>query len=169
MATQEQANSFRDEMFISSLEPFTQTSIDFLKQMCESDEQFLHLTFDSFVELNQNLPPDRLAQHFVNAKKISKAELKAQICFDLCRFYLHQKKYELAKESVAECRENHLLTIEEYKTEGDATGIFLFSTFTEEELNGCLMACGMADDICTGLLLRMNESVMDQYNVSAAF
>lgn len=155
-------------MFISNLEPFTQTSIDFLTQICESDEPFLHLTFDSFVALDQSLPPDRLSQNFNNATKISTAELKAQICFDLCRFYLHEKKYELAKINALESRDNLALTRQEYA----ATAMpdreedeFLFCTFTEGELNGCLMACGVADQVSTGLLLRMNESIIEQYKV----
>lgn len=169
LATQEQANSFRDEMFISSLEPFTQTSIDFLNQMCDSDDKFIHLTFDSFVALNQSLPPDRLAQNFNVATRISKAELKAQIKFDLCRYYLHEKKNLLAKHSVIECRQNHELTKAEYAAKtGEPTDEFLFCTFTDIELRGCLMACGVISDESTRLLMRMNESIANDYKVNVS-
>lgn len=170
MATQEQANSFRDEMFLSSLEPFTQTSIDFLNQICDDDEPFKHLTYDSFVALNPNLPPDRLAQDFDNSVEITKAELKAQIYFDLCRFYLYDKKYELAKERVLDCRDNLALMKKEYEERAAKENKkdelnYLFCTFTNEELQGCLMACGVDETANIGLLHRMNESIIQNYKV----
>lgn len=164
MATQEQANSFRDEMFISWLESFTQPALDYLTQICESDEQFVHLTYDSFVALNPNQSPDRLAQSFDVTTNISKAELRAQLKFDLCLFYLHDKKYQLAKECVEASRENYRLMQDEYKARGGATE-YLFCTLTEDELLGCLMACGVSDAVDAGLLMQMNVSIMDQHKV----
>lgn len=174
MATQEQANSFRDEMFLTSLEPFTQTSIDFLNQIYNEDEPFIQLTFDSFVALSANAPPDG-AQDFDKAVVISKVELRAQIAFDLCRFYLYDKKYELAREKVLECRDNLALLKKEYEEKratGDAAespthdAPFLFCSFSEEELQGYLMACGVDETANIGLLHRMNDSMIQDYKVN---
>lgn len=166
LTTPEQANSFRDEMYISSLEPFTQTSIDFLNQMCDSVDPFIHLTFDSFVALNQSQPPDRLAQNFQAATRITKAELMAQIKFDLCRYFLHEKKTHLARESVIECRRNWEVMRAEYAAKlGRPTNEYLFCTFAEDELRGCLMACGVVSDDTTRLLMCMNDSVGNDYKV----
>lgn len=134
--------------------------------MCESEEPFLHLTVDSFVALNQTMPTDRLAQNFNCGIRISKPEFKAQVCFDLCRFYLHEKKYQLAKENIIKCRKNYELTREEYRAKNSVpANEFLFCTFSETELQGCVTACGVAENVDTGLLLRMNESLMEKYKV----
>lgn len=168
MTNQEQANSFRDEMFLSSLEPFTQTSIDFLNQICLDDEPFIHLTYSSFVALSPNSVSDRLEQDFENSIVISKAELKAQIAYDLCEFYLYDKKYVLAKQKAIECRDNLAILKKEYaekEIECDTNdgGQFLFCTFTDEELHGRLMACGLFENDSAGLLYRMNDSIMNKY------
>lgn len=174
MATQEQANSFRDEMFLSSLEPFTQTSIDFLTQICNDDEPFIQLTYESFVALSANAPPDG-AQDFDKAVVISKVERRAQIAFDLCRFYLYDRKYELAREKALECRDNLALLKKEYEEKRATSGAdstaqddapFLFCTFTEEELQGNLMACGVDETANIGLLHRMNDSMNQDYKVN---
>lgn len=159
-------------MFLSSLEPFTQTSIDFLTQICNDDEPFIQLTYESFVALSANAPPDG-AQDFDKAVVISKVELRAQIAFDLCRFYLYDKKYELARAKALECRDNLALLIKEYedkRTANDTESMepgapFLFCTFTEEELQGNLMACGVDETANIGLLHRMNDSMIQDYKV----
>lgn len=168
LTNQEQANSFRDEMFLSTLEPFTQTSIDFLNQICQDDEPFIHLIYGSFVALNPNSVSDRLEQDFENSIVISKAELRAQIAFDLCEFYLYDKKYDLAKQKAIECRDNLAALKKEYaekkiECNKDDGGQFLFCTFTDDELNGRLMACGLFEDENVGLLYRMNGSIMNKY------
>lgn len=168
MTNQEQANSFRDEMFLSSLEPFTQTSIDFLNQICLDDEPFIHLTYGSFVALSPNSVTDRLEQDFDNSIVISKAELRAQIAYDLCEFYLYDKKYNLAKQKAIECRDNLAILKKEYaekeiEVNQDDGGQFLFCTFTDEELHGRLMACGLFDSDSASLLYRMNSSIMKKY------
>ncbi|XP_031630488.1 integrator complex subunit 8 isoform X3 [Contarinia nasturtii] len=168
LINQEQANSFRDEMFLSSLEPFTQTSIDFLNQICQDDEPFIHLIYGSFVALNPNSVSDRMEQDFENSIIISKAELRAQIAFDLCEFYLYDKKYDLAKQKAIECRDNLAELKKEYaekkiECNNDDGGQFLFCTFTDDELNGRLMACGLFEDENVGLLYRMNGSIMNKY------
>lgn len=158
----------RDELFLSSLEPFTQNSIEFLNQICQDEEPFIHLTYGSFVALNPNAMSDKLEQDFENSIVISKAELRAQIAYDLCEYYLYDKKYELAKQKVIECRDNLQALKNEYaekqiECNKDDGGQFLFCTFSEDELQGRLMACGLFDSENVGLLYRMNESVMNKY------
>lgn len=160
-------------MFLSSLEPFTQTSIDFLAQICNDDEPFIQLTYDSFVPLSANATPDG-AQDFDKAVEISKVELRAQIAFDLCCFYLYDKKYELAREKVLECRDNLALLKMEYEEKRATSDVesssqdapFLFCTFSEDELQGNLMACGVDETANIGLLHRMNDSMIQDYKVS---
>lgn len=151
-------------MFVASLEPFTQTSIDFLMQICKDEEPFGMLTYDSFVSLHPN--SDRTVQNFDKVIPISKAELKAQIYYDLCTFYLHVKKYDLAREHIIECRKN----LDELKREcrGKDAARFLFCTFSEEEMYGYLLACGVANEPLS-LLHRMNQSVLHHYKVSILF
>lgn len=161
IANQEQANSFRDEMFLASLEPYTQTSIEFLIQMWQSDEPFIHLTYGSFVALTPN--SDRLEQDFENSMVISKSELRAQIAFDLCDFYLYDKKYDLAKQKAIECRDNLITLKREYAEKQIDDGEFLFCTFTEDELNGRLMACGIFENDNVNLLYQMNDAIMKKY------
>lgn len=155
-------------MFLSSLEPFTQTSIDFLNQICQDDEPFIHLTYGSFVALSPNSTSDKLEQDFENSMVISKAELRAQIAYDLCEFYLYDKKYELAKQKSIECRDNLAILKQEYAEKkidlnNDDGGQFLFCTFNEDELAGRLMACGIFGTEKDGLLYRMNDSIMKKY------
>lgn len=154
-------------MFLSSLEPFTQTSIDFLNQICQDDEPFIHLTYGSFVALSPNSTSDKLDQDFDNSMVISKAELRAQIAYDLCEFYLYDKKYELAKQKSIECRDNLATLKMEYAEKkidlNNDGGQFLFCTFSEDELIGRLMACGIFGTEKDGLLYRMNDSIMRKY------
>lgn len=161
-------------MFLSTLEPFTQTSIDFLTQICTDEEPFIQLTYESFVALSASGSPDG-AQDFEKSVVISKVELCAQIAFDLCRFYLYDKKYELAREKAVECREKLVLLKKEYEVKRTANGDestpsddmqFLFCTFTEDELQGNLMACGVDETANIGLLHRMNESMINDYKVN---
>lgn len=168
LSNQDQANSFRDEMFLSSLEPFTQTSIDFLNQICQEEDPFIHLTYGSFVALSPNSTPDRLEQDFDNSIVISKAELRAQIAFDLCEYYLYDKKYDLAKQKVIECRDNLNILKKEYaekqiECNKDDGGQFLFCTFTDDELHGRLMACGMLIDEDNRMLFNMYDSTLNKY------
>lgn len=155
----EQAILFRDELFVASLEPFTQTSLDFLQKLFENDDDiFVSLTYDSFVALNSN--SDVISQNFDVAIHISRTEVKTQICFDLCIFYLHIKKYDLARENAIACRNNLAELKREYEEKDDKE--FVFCTLNEEELHGCMLACGVAD-IPVGLLHRMSESVLQKY------
>lgn len=168
LTNQEQANSFREEIFSSPLEPYTQTSLEFLNQICQDEEPFIHLTYGSFVALNPNSMSERLEQDFDNSIVISKAELRAQIAYDLCEFYLYSKKYELARQKAIECRDNLATLKMEYAEkdiacDNDEGGQFLFCTFGEEELRGRLMACGLFEDSNLGLLYQMNGSIMQKY------
>lgn len=145
-------------MFVASLEPFTQTSIDFLQQIFNDNDTFIALTFDSFVALHSN--SDCTAQNFDCALTISKTELKTQICFDLCIFYLHIKKYDLARENAIACRNNLAELKKEYRAKQMQE--FLFCTLNEDELYGCMLACGVADQK-EDLLHSMNQSILQQY------
>lgn len=173
MIAQEQTSPFRDEMFLTSLEPFTQTSIDFLNEICRSAEPFIHLTYDSFIALSSNATENEKKQAFDSVAVISKPELTAQIAFDLCRYYLYDKKYELAREKVIECRDNLELAKKEYnekRANGETVDGFLFCAFSEDELQGCLMACGVDEKAEIGLLHRLNESVINNYkNITEIF
>ncbi|KAJ6650141.1 Integrator complex subunit 8, partial [Pseudolycoriella hygida] len=157
LVAQDQANSFRDEMFVESLKPFTQTSIDFLTQVCD-DEDFIALTYDSFVALTSN--SECTSQNFDQSIVITKTELRSQICFDLCTFYLHIKKYDLARVNAIACRNNLAELRKQYKAAEKSD--FVFCTFNEDELYGCMLACGVGDQKL-GLLHKMNESMLHHY------
>lgn len=144
-------------MFVESLKPFTQTSIDFLTQICDDDD-FIALTYDSFVALTSN--SERTSQNFDQSIVMTKTELRAQICFDLCTFYLHIKKYDLARVNAISCRNNLAELKKQYKTNG--MNEFVFCTLNEDELYGCMLACGVGDQKL-GLLHRMNESMLHHY------
>lgn len=144
-------------MFVESLKPFTQTSIDFLTQICDDDD-FIALTYDSFVALTSN--SERTSQNFDQAIVITSSELRAQICFDLCTFYLHIKKYDLARINAIACRNNLAELKKQYKAIGKTE--FVFCTLNEDELYGCMLACGVGDQKL-GLLHRMNESMLHRY------
>lgn len=163
-------NTFRDEMFLSALESYVESSLTFLNKITQSDEPFVQLTFDSFVALDPNTASETYEQDFGNATQISAAELRAQIAYELCEFYLFDKKYDLAKQKASECRENYHIMREEYgrkvgtgQPEVNET-FFLFCTFDEEELNGRLMACGLFDKTNTSLIYRMNDTALNNYN-----
>lgn len=156
LGVQEQA-TFRDDMFVESLKPFTQTSIDFLTKICDNDD-FIALTYDSFVALTSN--SERTSQNFDQSLVMTKTELRAQIFFDLCTFYLHNKTYDLARMNAIECRDN----LSELKKQYKATGKneFVFCTLNEDELYGYMLACGVGDQKL-GLIHRMNESMLHHY------
>lgn len=155
-------------MFLASLEPYTPAAIEFLNQMWQSEEPFIHLIYGSFVALAAN--SDRLEQDFENSMVISKSELRAQIAYDLCDFYLYDKKYALAKQKAIECRDNYAMLKQEYAERQIEGGEFLFCTFTEDELNGRLMACGIFENATVDLLYQMNDSVMKKYqNIQQVF
>lgn len=164
LTTQEQANSYRDEMFVKSLEPLTITSIKFLSKMVvfgkTNDQPFAMLTYDSFVALQSN--SDRIGQNFDVTLPISRAEVQAQISYDLCTFYLHAKINVLAREFALDCRRFLDETKAEYAQKPTPTQL-LFCTFDERELYGCMLACGVGDTNI-GLLHRMNDSVLHKYS-----
>lgn len=165
--SQDQVNSFRDEMFLASLEPLVIESIRFLNEMLYYDEPFTQLTYDSFIALDPNVTSEKNEQNFDNATVISKAELRTQIAYDLCDFYLFDKKYELAKQMASECRNTYHTMRREYSgrpTNQDGEHEFLFCTFTEDELNGRVMACGLFDVTNISLMYRMHESTINKYD-----
>lgn len=167
LANQDQANAFRDELFLASLEPLIKNSLEFLHQIPYSEEPFFQLTYDSFIVLDPNNASERNEQDFDNSTAISRAELRAQIAYELCDFYLYDKRYELAKQKASECRDNYRIMRREYAENAanrDAETDFLFCTFTEDELNGRLMACGLFDIADTSLIYRMHESIINKYD-----
>lgn len=145
-------------MFVASLEPLTQTSLDFLQKIFDDDDTFISLTYDSFIALTSM--SNQITQNFDVAISISRTELKTQICFDLCVFYLHLKKYDLARENAIACRNNLAELKKEYCLKGVRE--FIFCTLNEEELYGCMLACGVSE-LKPGLMHRMNESMLQQY------
>lgn len=161
-ANQDQVNSFRDEVFLASLEPHIENSLAFLNKIIQSVEPFVQLTYDSFVALDSNMAVGEHEQNFNSATVISTAELRAQIAFELCDFYLYDKKYDLATQKAAECRKSYQIMRAEYAENLEQN--YLFCTFTEDELNGCLMACGLFDIANTNLIYRMNDAIANNYN-----
>lgn len=151
--------SMRDDSFINSLEPFTNISIDFLNQVIADPEPFRILTYDSFVALDAHI--EGVQQRFDMAVIISKAELKAQIHYDLCLLYLYVQKYELAKQNILLSKENFELMKIEYSKKPSQT--FLYCSVDEEQLQGYMLACGVTGEPI-GLLQRLNESVVHHYS-----
>lgn len=142
--------------------------------MCDDNEPFTHLTYDSFTALSSTATDTDRKQNFNSIVIISKTELIAQISFDLTCYYLYAKKYELAREKVIECRDKLALLKCEYdekNANGENIGDgFLFCSFSEDELQGCLMACGVDENADIGLLHRMNESIINNYkNIADIF
>ncbi|KAL1380727.1 hypothetical protein pipiens_013974 [Culex pipiens pipiens] len=151
--------SMRDDSFINSLEPFTNISIDFLNQVINDVEPFRILTFDSFVALDAHT--DGVQQRFDLAIPISKAEIKAQIYYDLCLYYLYVQKYELAKQNIVLSKQNFDQIRQEYSVK--PSKVFLYCSVDEEQLLGYMMACGVTGEP-EGLLQRLNESVINHYS-----
>ncbi|XP_058460613.1 integrator complex subunit 8 [Malaya genurostris] len=151
--------SMRDDSFINSLEPFTNISIDFLNQVITDSEPFRILTYDSFVALDAHA--ESVQQRFDTAIAISNAELRAQIHYDLCLYYLYVQKYELAKQNILLSKENFDLMKLEYSTKPSAKN--LYCSVEEEQLRGYMMACGVAGGPI-GLMQRLSESMMDNYS-----
>lgn len=160
VTTPEQTNgySIQDDMFISSLEPTTPTSIEFLKQIIADPEPFKILNFYSFIPLDAKT---EMKEHKIEiTQAISKTELKTQIYYDLAFYYMFVKKYDLAKENILLCRDNLIELKKEYY--GKPPGEFEFCSVTDDELKGYLMACGVFDET-PNLMQRLNKSILDKY------
>jgi integrator complex subunit 8 len=154
------ANS--DEKFISGLEHFTPTSIEFLNGVLADPEPFKMLIFESFVPLEEssfNKCETNNGQKFDKFVIISKTELKTQIYYDLCAFYIFIKKYDLAKEMAILCRNN----LAKLKVESKGKEL-RFCTITDEDIKGYLLACGIFDDNRPSLLQRFNECLINNRN-----
>lgn len=140
--------------------------------MCTDEEQFIALKYDSFNALNSESECTR--QNFDCVENISKSELRAQIGFDLCIYYLHSKKYELGRQQSISCRNNLAKAKLEYVSNNNNNNNdsatkkmdFKFCTINETELSGYLLACGIVDDhIQLNLMHKLNESSLNQYKV----
>lgn len=158
MVTPEQMTS-RDDVFLHELEPFMKASIEFLVQICNSSEPFKVPTFDSFRVPLSNEDIDVLDME--KSVTISNTELKCQIHFDLCIFYLYSKKYTLARENVIQSRDCLAKLKEEYKSDGP----FHFCSVKEEDLNGYLIACGVVKSDMD-LYVQLNNSIRQNFSVN---
>uniref|UniRef100_A0A182JBU6 INTS8 TPR repeats domain-containing protein n=1 Tax=Anopheles atroparvus TaxID=41427 RepID=A0A182JBU6_ANOAO len=151
--------TLRDESSISALEPFTQLSIDFLNQLAQDPHAFRVLTYDSFVPLDSNT--DNTQQRFDSAIAIKPCELRAQIHYDLCQYYLYVQRYELARQNVLLCKENYA---QWQREEIGRTGLPpAYCTVDAEGLQGYLLACGVTGEP-DGLLQRLHESILNHYS-----
>ncbi|XP_052860400.1 integrator complex subunit 8 [Anopheles cruzii] len=151
--------TLRDESSISALEPFTQLSIDFLNQLLQEPHTFRVLTYDSFVPLDSNI--DNTQQRFEAALAIRACELRAQIHYDLCMYYLFVQRYELARQHVLLCKENYT---QWQREEGAGRGgPPLYCTVDGDALQGYLLACGVTGEP-DGLLQRLHESILNHYS-----
>uniref|UniRef100_A0A1A9WIS6 INTS8 TPR repeats domain-containing protein n=1 Tax=Glossina brevipalpis TaxID=37001 RepID=A0A1A9WIS6_9MUSC len=139
-----------------------QSSIEYLQELCKSNESFYIFTYDTFVPLHPNDDDQHISQKFENMLKISLAELRTQIYFDLVNFYLYTKQYHLAREAVNECRRNLNLAKAEYEMLGKTSNQFVFCHISEQELEGYLLACGLSANTKT-LMERFNRSALTQF------
>ncbi|GAB0099054.1 Integrator complex subunit 8 [Sergentomyia squamirostris] len=151
--------SLRDEMFATAMDPIPQDSINYLLNICENPEAIAVLTYDSLVPLNAT--SEYTSQNFRFIKFISKCEIKTQIHFDLCKFFLYINSNPLARKHAIDCRENLRILKTEYESRGEKAEDFLLCHVPEHELEGCLLACGVSD-VKHGLLQRMNEEIVHQ-------
>uniref|UniRef100_A0A182MXX2 INTS8 TPR repeats domain-containing protein n=1 Tax=Anopheles dirus TaxID=7168 RepID=A0A182MXX2_9DIPT len=149
----------RDESSIPALEPITQLSIDFLNQVLMEPQAFRVLTYESFVPLDWNV--EHTQQRFDAAIAIKPCELRAQIHYDLCQYYLYVQKYDLARQNVLLCKENYA---QWQREEIGRTGLPpAYCTVDAETLQGYLLACGVTGEP-DGLLQRLHESILNHYS-----
>uniref|UniRef100_A0A182QPP1 INTS8 TPR repeats domain-containing protein n=1 Tax=Anopheles farauti TaxID=69004 RepID=A0A182QPP1_9DIPT len=149
----------RDESSIPALEPITHLSIDFLNQVLMEPQAFRVLTYESFVPLDSNV--EHTQQRFDAAIAIKPCELRAQIHYDLCQYYLYVQKYDLARQNVLLCKENYA---QWQREEIGRTGLPpAYCTVNAETLQGYLLACGVTGEP-DGLLQRLHESILNHYS-----
>lgn len=152
--------SLRDEMFIQVMDPEPQASVEYLIGLCTAAEQkrIPILTATSIAPLTTNSEPS--AKGFRFEKSVSAVEVRAQIYFDLCQYFLYNNSHDLAKKYVILCRENFHQLQAEYKQKGSDTN-YLICDIDEAELNGVLLACG-ASALPDSLMQRFNNFVMNR-------
>uniref|UniRef100_A0A182TSX6 INTS8 TPR repeats domain-containing protein n=1 Tax=Anopheles melas TaxID=34690 RepID=A0A182TSX6_9DIPT len=149
----------RDESSIPALEPITQLSIDYLNQVLMEPQTFRVLTYESFVPLDSN--SEHTQQRFDAAIAIKPCELRAQLHYDLCQYYLYVQKYELARQNVLLCKDNYA---QWQREEIGRTGLPpAYCTVSAEVLQGYLLACGVTGEP-DGLLQRLHESILNHYS-----
>lgn len=150
-----------DDKFVSGLESFTSTSIEYLNGILLDPEPFKMLTYDSFVPLDEasfNRSDNCNGQKFDKFVIISKTELKTQIYYDLCSYYIYTKKYDLAKEMASMCKTNLAKLKEEF--DGEMTEL-KFCNINEQDLKGYLLACGIFEQNSPSLFQRFNECLLN--------
>ncbi|KAM7342295.1 integrator complex subunit 8 [Cochliomyia hominivorax] len=138
-----------------------QASIEYLLELCKSNEPFHVFSYETFTPPHPN-DDINVPQKFDAMLQISPAELRTQIYFDLVNFYLYTKQYVLARDAVNECRRYLNLTKGEYEMIGKMSKQFVFCHVNEDELEGYLLACGVSAQSQT-LTERFNMSQLTQY------
>ncbi|XP_055382433.1 integrator complex subunit 8 isoform X2 [Condylostylus longicornis] len=136
-----------------------QPSIDYLKNVVASNEQFHILTYETFIPVLANT--EKIVQNYDAMKVISNSEIRAQIYYDLVGYYLFAKDYKAAHDAVIECR-RYLLELKlEYKISGDENN-FHYCHIEDDELEGVLLACGVSETPVK-LTEKLNRSLLNQY------
>lgn len=150
--------TYRDELFMTYMDPEPQSSVKFLLDLCSNAEtQMSILTLTSIVPLTANT--EHSAKSFQLNKTVSVAELHTQVHFDLCQYFLYNNSNELATKHAVLCRDNLRLLQKEY---GEEAPKYLICDATETELEGILLACGVSE-MQFGLVQQMNVSIMNRY------
>lgn len=155
--------TLRDEMFIQVMDPEPQASVEYLISLCNASEQkrMPILTATSIAPLTTNSEPSGKGFRF--EKSISAVEVRAQLYFDICQYFLYNNSNELAKKYVILCRENFHQLQAEYRQKGGGLerNNYLICDIDEAELNGVLLACG-ASSVPDSLMQRFNNFVMNR-------
>lgn len=152
-----------------------------------SSTPFVTLVYDTFTAIGETpsmqqqqlgvvaAVPASISHHrqtFDSMLPISATELRTQIHFDLCTFYLHSKKYDSAREQALLCRGSLQKLRLEYERNPSTEPIversssvpaFRFCTVDEADLLGCLRACGCDDPKHASLMHRLTESTLNNY------
>lgn len=148
----------RDEISMLMI-PEPQISVDYLTSFCTGGDQKRMPILSSASVLPLTTSSEPSGKGFRFEKNISTAEKKAQIYFDLCQYFLYNNFNEQAKEYAILCQQNFLEMQTEYKLKGIAE--YLICDFSQEELNGVLLACG-ASSVPDSLMQRFNNFVMNR-------
>lgn len=150
------------QFFAPDINP--QTSIEYLQDLCKSNEPFYVFSYNTFKTLHHD-DDCTFTPKMDSMLQISPAELRTQIFFDLVNFYLYTKQYPLAREAVSECRRYLVMAKQEYEMLGKTPKQFVFCHVNEEELEGYLLACGLSAHSAS-LTEKFHMSQLTQYKVN---
>lgn len=144
----------REDFLMSLVMGHTTAAIEFLDKVLDEQQPLRQLTFDCFVALDAT--SESINQKFELAVPILDNEVKAQIHFDLCTFYIFTKNYKLARDNIIKSRDM-FKTLQQKET-------LKFCSINEAELKAYLMACGVFEPSePLSLMHKMNESILAQY------